>query len=57
MPFEIKLHAVSHLKGLIKGKNIFDRQECGSTFTYQKTHLKDTHFTSYRAKRPDIELP
>ena len=40
MSFEIKLHAVSHLKSLINGQNISGWQECGSTFKYQKIHLE-----------------
>ena len=51
MPLEKKLHAVPYFKGLINGKNIFGRQERGSTFTYQKPHWKSSHFTSYRAYR------
>ena len=49
MSFEIKLHAVPHFKGLINGQNISFQQECGSSFTQPKTHLKSTHFTSYKA--------
>ena len=56
MPLEIKLDAVPHLKGLINGENISGRQECGSTFIKPKTHLKSTHFTSYRANRTDTFL-
>ena len=37
---EIELHAVPHLKGLINCENISGWQECGSTITLQKTHLK-----------------
>ena len=57
MPLELELHAVPHFKGLINGQNISGKQECGSTFTQPKTHLKSTHFTSYRANRPDNFLP
>ena len=49
MPFEIELHPAPYLKGLIDGQNISGRQEHGSTFTYSKTHMKGTDFTSYRA--------
>ena len=42
MSLEIELHAEPHLKGLINGENISGRQECGSTFTKPKTHMKST---------------
>ena len=57
MPLEIKLHAVPHFKGLIKGKKISGSQERGSTFTKKKTYLKTPRFISYRAKWPDIKWP
>ena len=39
MPLEIELCAFPHLKGLINGENIPSRQEHGSSFTYETTHL------------------
>ena len=40
MPLEIEHRAVPHMKGLINCQNISGRQEQGSTFTQEKTHLK-----------------
>ena len=57
MPLELELHAVPHFKGLINGEKISGRQECVNTFTKPKTHLKSTHFTSYRANCTDTFLP
>ena len=39
MPLVLELRAVPHLKGLINAENIPSRQERGSSFTLEKTHL------------------
>ena len=47
MPFEIKRHTVSHLKGL----EPLTRCERGSTFTLHHTTLKSAHFPYKQAKQ------
>ena len=43
MHLEIELHAVSHLKGLINGQNIYGRQERGSMDSIHQAMLKSGH--------------
>ena len=40
MSLEMEFHAVPHLKGVNNGEKISGWQKHGSTFTWQKTHLK-----------------
>ena len=49
MPLGIKHHIVPHLKALTCSIENSSGQGRGSTFTYQNSYLKSTHFTSTEA--------